>query len=145
MREDGGIAIALSALSRYVDFTWVACAMCEVDRYAAEGANHGTLVASLDRQRFFLRLVVRRQRVHHPAETWRPWAEEEDAKLLEWYNRGDALADIAVELGRSLAGAACRIQTKGLSRPRPKRKAVPLWHMEENNLIGYEASCRALA
>ena len=54
----GGLAIALSALSRYVDFTWVACAMCEGDRYAAEGANHGTLVASLDHQRFFLRFVV---------------------------------------------------------------------------------------
>ncbi len=88
------------------------------------------------------RLGVRRQRVHHPAKVWRPWTREEDARLLELYNRGDALADIAIKLGRSLAGVACRIRTKNLSRPRLKQKAVPLWHLGENDLIGSEASCR---
>jgi len=88
------------------------------------------------------RLGVRRQRVHHPAKVWRPWTREEDARLLELYNRGDTLADIAIKLGRSLAGVACRIRTKNLGRPRLKQKAVPLWHLGENDLIGSEAFCR---
>jgi trehalose 6-phosphate synthase len=56
-RGGGGVAIALSALSRYLDFTWVASTMGEGDRCAAETAEHGTLVTSLDGQRFCLRFV----------------------------------------------------------------------------------------
>ena len=57
-RGAGGVAIALSALSRYVDFTWIASAMCEGDRYAAECADCETLVTHLDRKRLTLRFVV---------------------------------------------------------------------------------------
>ncbi len=51
-RGGGGVAMALSALGRYLDFTWVACAMGDGDRFAAAGAGYRTLVTSLDDQRF---------------------------------------------------------------------------------------------
>ncbi len=87
------------------------------------------------------RLGIRRQRVRQAPEVWRPWTQEEDNGLLECYNRGDLLVDIAAKLGRSEHGVACRIQTKELSRPRPKRKAIPVWHIEDNKFIGSETSC----
>jgi len=88
------------------------------------------------------RLGIRRSRVRHSPETWRAWTEEEDAGLVERYNRGDPLVDIAVGLGRSLAGVACRIRTRELSRPRPQQKRMPVWHLEDDNLSGSEAACR---
>jgi len=54
----GGVAIALSSLGRYTDFTWLASTMSETDRYAAEVAKHRTPVTSLDGARFSLRFVV---------------------------------------------------------------------------------------
>ncbi len=57
-KAGGGVAIALSALSRYMDFTWVACAMGEGDRYAAEVSRNGTLITSLDGHRSYLRFVL---------------------------------------------------------------------------------------
>ena len=88
-----------------------------------------------------LRLSIRRSRMIQPNETWRHWTEEEDQRLFELYTYGDSLADIAAELGRTHAGVACRIQIKGLSRPRPKQKRMPLWHLKSNNFIGSETAC----
>jgi trehalose 6-phosphate synthase len=53
----GGVAVALSALTRYLDFTWVASAMGEGDRRAAREADHEALVASIDGQSFPLHFV----------------------------------------------------------------------------------------
>lgn len=57
-KGSGGIAVALSSLSRYTDFTWVACAMSEGERYAAEATKYRPLVTTLDGKRFSLRFVV---------------------------------------------------------------------------------------
>jgi DNA invertase Pin-like site-specific DNA recombinase/ribosomal protein L29 len=88
------------------------------------------------------RLGVRRQIVRKYPEVWRPWSAEEDAKLLEYYQRGDALDEIAVAIGRSLSGVACRVEVKNLRRPRPHLKIVPTWRLVEDNLIGSDSSCR---
>jgi hypothetical protein len=88
------------------------------------------------------RLGIKRPRTPHGVESCRPWSAEEDARLLDCYNRGDALAAIGAELGRSFAGVACRIQTKGLRRPRPKQKNAPVWRLKEDNLIGSQPFCR---
>ena len=86
------------------------------------------------------RLGVRRPRHRSPCDTWYPWKEDEDARLVEMYNRGDALHDIAASLGRSMAAVACRIHTRGLSRPQPSRKKMSVWESLGNNLIGSETS-----
>ncbi len=86
--------------------------------------------------------AIRRPRTPHSVESCRPWSAEDDARLLDCYNRGDALAAIGAELGRSFAGVACRITTKGISRPRRKQKRATVWRLEEDNLIGSELFCR---
>jgi trehalose 6-phosphate synthase len=57
-RGAGGVATALGALTRYVDFTWVASAMGEADRAAAAAANGGSIRSPLRGHRLNLRYVV---------------------------------------------------------------------------------------
>ena len=57
-RGGGGVAIALSALNKYVDSTWVACAMGDGDRYAAHKADHRTIETFVDGDRHSLRYVL---------------------------------------------------------------------------------------
>jgi hypothetical protein len=79
----------------------------------------------------------------HPApDVCRHWTEDEDARLKQIYGCGRPLLEIAESLGRSLAGVACRLRIKGLSRPMPSRKAIPIWHLKEDNLVGSDASGR---
>ena len=54
----GGVAIALSALSRYVDSMWVACAMGDGDRYAAQRAGYRTIETFVDGDKHSLRYVL---------------------------------------------------------------------------------------
>ena len=64
-RGTGGVVTALSALTRFVDFTWVASAMGEGDHRVAE-ASEGTSVKSpIPYQKLSLRYVVTPRRVYH--------------------------------------------------------------------------------
>ncbi len=64
-RGSGGVVTALSGLTKYVDFTWIASAMGEGDRRIAE-ANRGMAVRSpLPSQRVSVRYVVTPRRVYH--------------------------------------------------------------------------------
>jgi hypothetical protein len=69
------------------------------------------------------RMGLRRQRIYRPVENWRPWAEEEDAKLAELCSAGVPLSQIAVQLGRSFQSVATRVSLKQLERPAAPRRA----------------------
>jgi DNA invertase Pin-like site-specific DNA recombinase/ribosomal protein L29 len=88
------------------------------------------------------RLGISRQGVRTPSEIWRPWTAEEDRKFMKQYYHGDTLDDIAIAVGRSPSAVGCRVQVKNLQRPRPQRRMIPAWQVEENNLIVSDASCR---
>ena len=64
-RGSGGVVTALSALTAVVPFTWVACAMSEGDRKAAQEAEGGHIASSLPGQRILLRYVVTPRRMYH--------------------------------------------------------------------------------
>lgn len=87
------------------------------------------------------RLGVKRLRVSPHPENWRPWTDDEDAKLKELYHNGEVLTYISTALGRSQYGVAYRIQTLHLERPRPHHRVIPHWRLEQDNLIGSEATC----
>jgi len=89
-----------------------------------------------------MKMGIKRPTYRPPYDTWYPWTEDDDARLVELYNGGKPLADIAAELGRTVPGIACRLRTKGLSRPRPSQKKMPRWESLGNNLIGSETSGR---
>ena len=57
-RGTGGVVTALSALTRYIDFTWVASAMGEGDRRVVEDANGQSVRSSIRGQQVSLRYVV---------------------------------------------------------------------------------------
>ena len=64
-RGSGGVVTALSGLTKYVDFTWIASAMGEGDRRIAE-ANPGQSIRSpLPGQRISIRHVVTPRRIYH--------------------------------------------------------------------------------
>ena len=64
-RGSGGVVTALSSLTRYVDFTWIASAMGEGDRQAA-GASQGKRFKSpIPGQSISLRYVVTPRRMYH--------------------------------------------------------------------------------
>ncbi len=62
-RGSGGVVTALSALTKYVDFTWIASAMGEGDRIAAQ-VSDGQL-PPLSGQRVQARFVVTPRRMYH--------------------------------------------------------------------------------
>ncbi|MEX2598943.1 MAG: trehalose-6-phosphate synthase [Dehalococcoidia bacterium] len=64
-RGSGGVVTALSGLTNYVDFTWIASAMGEGDRRMAE-ANNGKAVRSpLPGQQVSVRFVATPRRAYH--------------------------------------------------------------------------------
>ena len=64
-RGSGGVVTALSAISQYVDLTWVASAMGEADRRAAERAQGGRFEAPLQGHKLHLRFVVSAGNTYH--------------------------------------------------------------------------------
>jgi trehalose 6-phosphate synthase len=64
-RGSGGVVTALSAISQYVDLTWVASAMGEADRHAAERAQGGRFEAPLQGHKLYLRFVVSAGNTYH--------------------------------------------------------------------------------
>jgi len=63
-RGSGGVVTALSAISKYVDLTWIASAMGEGDRRVA--AQHdGSFQVQLPGQRLYLRFVTSPRNVYH--------------------------------------------------------------------------------
>ena len=64
-RSSGGVVAALSAIGQYVDLTWVASAMGDGDRRAAEKAQGGRLKVPLLRHKLYLRFVVSPGSTYH--------------------------------------------------------------------------------
>ena len=64
-RGSGGVVTALSTLTNYVDFTWVASSMGEGDRRIAQQAEGGRIKSPFPSQRLYLRYVVNPRRVYH--------------------------------------------------------------------------------
>ncbi|MBA7621089.1 Validamine 7-phosphate valienyltransferase [subsurface metagenome] len=64
-RGSGGVVTALSAISQYVDLTWVASAMGEADRRAAERARGDHFEAPLQGHKLHLRFVVSPGNTYH--------------------------------------------------------------------------------
>ncbi|HEX77857.1 MAG TPA: trehalose-6-phosphate synthase [Dehalococcoidia bacterium] len=64
-RGSGGVVTALSSLSQYAELTWIASAMGEGDRKAAERVQGGHFRAPLLGQSLFLRFVVNPRNVYH--------------------------------------------------------------------------------
>ena len=64
-RGTGGVVTALSALTRFVDFTWVASAMGEGDRKVAEASEGTSIKSPIPYQKLSLRYVVTPRRAYH--------------------------------------------------------------------------------
>lgn len=64
-RGSGGVVTALSGLTNYVDFTWIASAMGEGDRRAAEANDGKALPSPLPGQRVSVRFVTTPKRAYH--------------------------------------------------------------------------------
>ncbi|MCJ7522890.1 MAG: trehalose-6-phosphate synthase, partial [Dehalococcoidia bacterium] len=63
-RGSGGVVTALSAISKYVELTWIASAMGEGDRRVASEQN-GRFKVQLPGQELYLRFVVSPRNVYH--------------------------------------------------------------------------------
>ena len=64
-RGSGGVVTALSALTHSLEFTWIASAMGEGDRRAAEDSRGDRIPSGLPGHRIFLRFIVTPRRVYH--------------------------------------------------------------------------------
>ena len=64
-RGSGGVVTALSSLTRYLDFTWVASAMGEGDRAVAEAAAGAGVPSPIRGHRLSLRYVVTPESTYH--------------------------------------------------------------------------------
>ena len=64
-RGSGGVVTALSGLTRYVDFTWIASAMGEGDRRAAEASGGKAVPSRLPGQKVAVRFVTTPRRAYH--------------------------------------------------------------------------------
>jgi trehalose 6-phosphate synthase len=64
-RGSGGVVTALSGLTNYVDFTWIACAMGEGDRRVAEQSNGMAVRSPLPGQQVSVRFVTTTRRAYH--------------------------------------------------------------------------------
>ena len=64
-RGSGGVVTALSGLTHYIDFTWIASAMGEGDRRAAEANNGAAAPSPLPGQRVSVRFVTTARRAYH--------------------------------------------------------------------------------
>ena len=64
-RGSGGVVTALSGLTHYVDFTWIASAMGEGDRRAAEASGGKAVPSPLPGQKVAVRFVTTARRAYH--------------------------------------------------------------------------------
>ena len=64
-RGSGGLITALSSLTQYVDFTWIASAMGEGDRRVAEASQGSSIDSPISGQRERLRYVVTPRQVYN--------------------------------------------------------------------------------
>ena len=64
-RGSGGVVTALSSLTNYVDFTWIASAMGEGDRRMAETTEGDAFKSPIPGQHLSLQYVVTPRRVYH--------------------------------------------------------------------------------
>ncbi len=64
-RGSGGVVTALSGLTNYVDFTWIASAMSEGDRRAAADHNGLAMPSPLPGQQVSVRFVTTPRRAYH--------------------------------------------------------------------------------
>ena len=64
-RGSGGVITALSSLTQYVDFTWIASAMGEGDRRVTESSRGTSIDSPISGQRERLRYVVTPRQVYH--------------------------------------------------------------------------------
>lgn len=65
LRGSGGVVGALSSLGQYVELTWIASAMGEGDRKAAEKVQGGRFKAPMVGQNLYLHFVVNHRNVYH--------------------------------------------------------------------------------
>jgi hypothetical protein len=54
-----------------------------------------------------------------PSNAGKPWADEDDRKLLAEHDRGRTLAELAQSLGRTVAGIQARLEKHGRLQPDP--------------------------
>lgn len=54
-----------------------------------------------------------------PSNAGKPWADEDDRKLLAEFDRGRALSELAQSLGRTVAGIQARLEKHGRLQPDP--------------------------
>ncbi len=64
-RGSGGVVTALSGLTRYVDFTWIASAMGEGDRRAAAASGGRAMPSPLPGQKVSVRFITTPRRAYH--------------------------------------------------------------------------------
>ncbi len=64
-RGSGGVVTALSGLTRYVDFTWIASAMGEGDRRAAAASGGKAMPSPLPGQKVSVRFITTPRRAYH--------------------------------------------------------------------------------
>jgi hypothetical protein len=61
-----------------------------------------------------------KQRPDAPSNVGKPWSDEEDRRLLAEFERGRTPAELARELGRTLAGIEARLERHGRLSPRER-------------------------
>ncbi len=54
-----------------------------------------------------------------PSNAGKPWADEDDRKLLAEFDRGRTLSELAQSLGRTVAGIQARLEKHGRLQPDP--------------------------
>ena len=64
-RGSGGVVTALSNLTHFLDFSWIASAMGEGDRRITEQSESGRVKSSIPGHKLFLRYVVTPRRMYH--------------------------------------------------------------------------------
>lgn len=64
-RGSGGVVTALTAACHYMELTWIACAMSEGDRLAAERAQGGCIKSPLPGQNLLLKFVASPKSTYH--------------------------------------------------------------------------------
>jgi len=62
-------------------------------------------------------------RTDAPSNVGKPWSDEEDRRLIAEFDRGRKPAEIARELGRTLAGIEARLERHGKLSPKERTTA----------------------
>ena len=65
-----------------------------------------------------------------------PWTQEENDILVDGYEKGEALKDIAKKIGRPVGGLSWRANQLGIRHPKPDGfRSAPVWSDEEENTL----------